>query len=344
VIRHTLALVLLLAASSASACPICLRGVTLSPAQQIAAADRAVLVERNKPRGSYEVVATIKGDAAPGSIALPDAVAHGTTLLAVRPTPSADWLVVGPVSRERAEVLRKIVADMPADTASDAQWASHVAFMLPYLHDSDPLIESIADGEFERAPYAALRTLRPRLEAALYAKGLDDPSHQALYTVLYGIASGDTAAIDRRIDDARRAKDATNLAALLAADLEIRGPSRVDFIEKAYFADRERTLPEIRAALLALSVHGGANAAVPRSRVIAAYRVFMKERKPMAGFVAHDLAKWDYWDASAEYVQLLKADALPDPASRVAVIAYLLQSPSAQTRAAARALSASKRP
>ena len=51
---------------------------------------------------------------------------------------------------------------------------------------------------------------------------------------------------------------------MLAANLELRGPSRVDWIEQAYFADRTRTLPEIQAALLALGVHGDGNATVPR--------------------------------------------------------------------------------
>ena len=80
--------------------------------------------------------------------------------------------------------------------------------------------------------------------------------------------------------------DATNLAAMIGADLELRGPSRVDWVEATYFADRSRTMPEIEAALLALNVHGDANRTVPRERVIQAYRAFIRERPPMAGFVA----------------------------------------------------------
>jgi hypothetical protein len=121
---------------------------------------------------------------------------------------------------------------------------------------------------------------------------------------------------------------------MLAADLELRGPSRVGWIEQAYFADRTRTLPEIEAALLALGVHGGANAAVPRDRVIAAYRFFIRERKAMAGFVAQQLADWEYWDVTAEYVALLESDAVKDPASHFAVVNYLHRSPRAAAKAA----------
>jgi hypothetical protein len=100
----------------------------------------------------------------------------------------------------------------------------------------------------------------------------------------------------------------------------------------------------MQAALLALSAHGDADAVVPRSRVIAAYRAFMKAHRPMASFVAHDLASWSNWDAGPEYAALHKAKTLTDPATRVAVMAYHMQSPRADARAAARAIAASSQP
>ena len=89
-------------------------------------------------------------------------------------------------------------------------------------------------------------------------------------------------------------------------------------------------MPEIEAALLALSVHGSANGTVPRDRVIKAFRSFIKERPPMAGFVASKLAEWHYWEAASDYSALLKADAIADPASRLAIETYLQQSIAAQ--------------
>jgi hypothetical protein len=94
--------------------------------------------------------------------------------------------------------------------------------------------------------------------------------------------------------------DTTNLAAMIGADLELRGPSRVGWVEATYFADRTRTMPEIEAALLALYVHGDANHTVPRERVIQAYRAFIRDHPPMAGFVALQLADWKYWGVRAE--------------------------------------------
>ena len=73
---------------------------------------------------------------------------------------------------------------------------------------------------------------------------------------------------------------------MIAADLRLGDPSRIDWIVARVFADRKSTMPEIEAVLLALNVLGDANgAAAPRARVVAAYRDFIKLRPPMAGFV-----------------------------------------------------------
>ena len=129
------------------------------------------------------------------------------------------------------------------------------------------------------------------------------------------------------------AADATDLAALLAADLELRGDSRIQPIEERYFLDRSRGLDEIEAALLALRLHGEVDAAVPRRDVVAAYRRFLRARPPMAGFVAMDLAAWEEWDATAQYVALLNADVIADPGGAFAALSYVQRSPDASAAA-----------
>ena len=82
-------------------------------------------------------------------------------------------------------------------------------------------------------------------------------------------------------------------------------------------------MPEIEAALLALNVLGDADGAVPRARIVAAYRAFIKARPRMAGFVAPQLADWKCWDAAPEYAALMKSNAALDPASHFAIVNYL---------------------
>src|SRR3984893_10237378 len=156
-------------------------------------------------------------------------------------------------------------------------------------------------------------------------------SRHAAHTPLLGFAGGpaDAARLEQRIEAAWNSHDATNLAAMIGSDLELRGPSRVGWVEAMYFADRSRTMPEIEAALLALNVHGDANRTIPRARVTRAYRPFIGERPPMAGFVAQQLADWDYWDAATEYAALLKSNTITDPASHFAVVNYLQRAASA---------------
>jgi hypothetical protein len=90
-------------------------------------------------------------------------------------------------------------------------------------------------------------------------------SRQAAYTLLLGFC--------RRAGRCCAARAAPRSRAQLprhneprrddGSDLELRGPSRVGWVESMYFADRGRTMPEIEAALLALNVHGDANRTVP---------------------------------------------------------------------------------
>jgi hypothetical protein len=77
----------------------------------------------------------------------------------------------------------------------------------------------------------------------------------------------------------------------------------------------------------ALSVLGNANGAIPRERVIQSYVLFMQEHKELAGFVASDLATWQYWGAVPVYLALIKSNVRQNFASRVAISAYLRQSP-----------------
>jgi hypothetical protein len=114
---------------------------------------------------------------------------------------------------------------------------------------------------------------------------------------------------------------------MLAADLEQRGLSRVKWVEDRYLRDPSRTTAEIQAALLALSVQANSGGLIPRERVIEAYRVFMREHKDMAGFVAPDLAAWEYWDASPEFAAILNANVRQQNDSRAAIVAYLRLSP-----------------
>lgn len=357
-------LLLALTATATAACPLCYeaarRMVTIG--QQIDAADRAVLASPVADGNEFRIVEVIKGGSPiEGGIASQEVDELTGTATDEAQRRSVDpvllvhigprWLRLGSIKVENAEWLRKLAAtqlvkgDHPRATwplnmqtsaaLSDAGWRQRVSVLLPYLESSDPLAAQIAWGELARAPYAALSGARSRMDPKLVRSWLDDPrlaARHAAYTLLLGFigAADDAAWLEQRIEAASSLHDATDLAAMIGADLELRGPPRVDWVEAAYFTDRKRTLPEIEAALLALNVHGDADHTVPRARVVQAYRFFIKARPPMAGFVAPQLADWGCWDAVPDYAALLKSNAIKDPASELAVASYLQRAAAAK--------------
>jgi len=367
-------------AGEARACAICFSGVVITPGQKLDAADQAVLAVPLAGQGQFRIIDVVKGNVAadeiitePGLLAStaeavisPDGpmpgenvptVPDGKPLLLVRDKVSEKWTSVGAINAQYAGWLRQLVASNHGGKArpprvwpqlalmssylTDAEWRERVAVVAPQLESAEPLAAEIAYGELARAPYGAMRILKPQLDAARIATWIKDPklaSRRPAYTLLLGIAGGpeDAVELERHIDTALSARDATNLSAMLAADLELRGPTRIDWLGQTYFADRRRTLPEIEAALLALSVHGGADGIVPRKRVIEAYRHFIKMRSPMAGFVAMELADWEAWDLTADYVDIIRSKAVKDPAGEFAILSYLQQSPATAEQAALR--------
>jgi hypothetical protein len=353
------AVFVLISAAAAMACPLCYEAARqmMTIGLRLDMADRAALAVPLAGANQFRIVEVVKGKAAVGDIiadpatGLDAATAPGCDpCLLVRDPLAPQWTSLGAIRAEYADWLRQLVAtafvngDRPrptwpsnmqtSSTLSYAGWRQRIALVLPYIENSDPLVAQIVWGELTRAPYAVMDVARSRIDATKVEGWLNDPklvSRQASYTLLLGFVGGpaDAAWLERHIETAWNSHDTTNLATMIGADLELRGPSRVSWVEAMYLADRSRTLPEIEAALLALDVQGDANLTVPRQRVIQAYRTFIREHPPMSGFVAPQLADWDYWDVTEEYTALLKSNAIKDPASEFAVINYLQRAASA---------------
>jgi hypothetical protein len=349
----------LITATWAAACPLCYEAARQmeTTGQQLDRADQVVLAAPVAGKSDFRIVEAVKGKHAPGDI-IADAVT-GRDAAAVACDPclllrdplTSWWTSLGAVGAEHADWLRQLAAtrlvegDRPRPTwpvtvrapieLSYAGWRQRIALVLPYLENPEPLVARIAWGELARAPYATMDVAKSWKGAAEVQRWLDDPklaSRHPAYILLLGFTGGsaDAARLEERLESAWNTHRATNLAAMIGADLELRGPYGVDWVEAKYFADRSRTMPEIEAALNALTVHGDANGTVPRDRVIQAFHAFIKARPPMAGFVAPQLADWNYWDATADYEALLKGKALKDPASEFAVVNYLRRAASAK--------------
>jgi hypothetical protein len=344
--RHLLAAALLLHGVGASACPLCLGAGQLSTAQQLVTAPQAVLAVPTSDASRFRVVQVIKGEPPadgtveggyPRSGSPPgDATAtNANPLLLVREDPFPTWVILGAIDAARADWLRALAVGKRAGDMSSEEWRARVALVVPHLYDPEPLAADLACAELRSAPYAALRTAKPHLDAAALRRSLADSEfapRRPLCLLLLGISGNahDAAALEQRLQAAWQSGDAVNLSSMLAADLELRGSERVAWVESHYLADQKRSAPEMKAALLALSVHGNANGAIPRERVIQSYRVFMKAHPEIAGDVAPDFAAWQYWGAVPDYLALTKSGVRQQYPSRLAMLAYLQKSPNAR--------------
>lgn len=328
------ALALVAGAGQAAACAICLSAVSVTLAEQLDATDRAVVAAPSG--GAVRVVVAVKGGDVPGEVIPLDAIVPrtglrpGHALLLAHNSFAGTWTSLGGTDPDNAGWIAEI-----ARSEGDARLALAAA----RLEDPDPLVAKLAHDAIARAPYAALATLAGTLDPATLRAFVAAPGRaewRPSYILLLGFAgdAGDAAAIDAQLGAGLARQDATDLAALLAADMELRGPDRVAWVEATYLAERGRSLPEVEAALAALSVQGDADATVPRAEVVAAFRRFIRARPPMAGFVAPDLGRWQAWEASPDYAALIEAGAVTDPAEEFAILAYLQQSPDPAAKAA----------
>lgn len=268
--------------------------------------------------------------------------------LLTRDRTSEGWTGLGEIDVSDAEWLRQLAATydpkrkrpsggtgmaaLVGSSSAGVDWPARLSVVARHLESSEPLVAEIAYGELARSPYSAISSLKSELDVTEIGGWLTDPAlveRAPGYTLLMGVVGGPDEAreLEARIASALATGISTNLPAMLTADLELNGPSRIDWLVATFFVDRRRTLPEIEAALQALSVHGRADAAISRARVVEAYHDFIQVRRPMAGFMAMELADWKEWAFTDDYADILRMNVVKDPAGEFAILSYLRQSP-----------------
>src|SRR5437899_2193669 len=163
----------LLVSGRAMACQMCASILQLTiSAQELVYAEHSVLAMPVADANEFRVVAVIKGDAPPGNtIKIADvfrpALKSDKPLLLIRDKSWRQWVNFGPINADRADWLRQLSMTKRTFKMNDAEWHEHVAYFLPYLENAEPMIADIAYNELARAPYGALRSLKPCLNPAV---------------------------------------------------------------------------------------------------------------------------------------------------------------------------------
>ena len=342
-------LLLLLWSAGAHACAICAPSdLQNTLMRRLAGADPVVLAQWDAPGKPAHALAAVRGELPPAGLAVAG-ILPGTEWVPPRQTSdphvlvfnagSQTWWSAGRLALVRLpwllEVLRQPAA---AVDASDAQQA-RARFFAKGLEDAEPLIARTAYDEIANLPYARLRQVASWVDATAVATWAHDKallSRRPLYYLLWGLHERpDTLARAQAQVLAARADGSlpvAELSALLAAVVEQGGPAGLLWVGQQFLQDAEVPDPQVQAALLALSVHGGEAVRVTRQQVVAVYASFIAANPQRAGLVASDLGTWAQWDFAPALAAALHSGPSHAFTSRYSIVFYLLRNPTPQAK------------
>ena len=357
------------AARPAAACPFC-SAVSLTFAQEIAQSQAAVIArlvepppaaalqpraEGPLPKAKFQVVKTLKGAdiVAAAGLAGSDGKAIETIMLDPKPVgslallfgiepPNLVWSSPIPVGDRAVAYLDKL-AGLPE------KGSERLAFFQDFLEDSDETLARDAYDEFAVAPYADVKGLKDRMNAAKLLGWIENPKVQAnrrrLYATMLGVCGGpdDAKRIERLLVGEGlapgEAEARSGLDALIACYVALRGPDALDLVDRLFLDRRGRAVPfaETYAAVMALRFLGEESDLVPRDRVLASLRILLAEPK-LADLVIADLARWQDWSVIDRLVTLFKEASADSIFVREPVVNYLRACPLPEAAAAVKEL------
>lgn len=270
---------------------------------------------------------------------------------------SGSWRSAGALGRDREAWLKRMVA-MPRALVGGVPdagiaWPARLAGLAPDLESPEPLVAQTTYEEISVAPYAAMRSLKPLLNAQQVNAWLDRSDLQArrpLYGLLLGVSgtAADARQLEARMQSSlvaggRGAVDAEAMAALsayVAAYLELLGDAGLPWLEQHVLQDTQARDEVVQAVLQAMRIHAEDGVRVRKARVVQAYALYIKSNPARAGFVASDLSKWERWEFTDTYVDILKSRSAQVFSSRYAIVFFLMRSPVPQAAAGLDALRA----
>lgn len=361
-------LVLLVAAgvaASVRACPFC-SAVSLTFSQEIAQSQAAVIAKLVEPppasalsptadgplpKGKFEVVEVLKGgdlvaeagltggDAKPIETIMLEEKPVGTQflLMGVEP-PNLVWSSPVRTSDRAVDYLRKL-GSLPE------KGPERLAFFQDHLEDEDETLARDAYDEFAIAPYADVKALKDKMDAATLLGWIENPKVQAnrrrLYATMLGVCGSkqDAARIGTILSGEgltpEQAEARSGLDALIACYVALEGPEALDLVDRLFLERRGREVPftETYSAVMALRFLGEESDLVPRDRVLQSLRLLLEEPK-LADLVIADLARWQDWSVVDQLATLFKEAKADNIFVREPIVNYLRACPLPEAAAA----------
>lgn len=337
--RAALALMAMGASLGAVACPACLGtgAKKLTLVQQLVDSDESVVAARGRDGLHFVVRQSIRGARRPGEeigLSIGEAPWNGVgndgVVILGRHLFTRQWVALGVISSGHEAWLRQLAVMKRTKALDENDWSARASFFLDFLPDPEPLVRSTAYGELARAPYSAMRALKPKLDhAALvreYARTTDDEA-RALVILLLGLEDGaqSRSFVDDALTQAARGNSAASLAAIVTAFLEGAGVAGLKRIDETYLGSAPRGADEIHNVVVGLGVQGSRGGAIPQPDVVPLFRKILASHPETAGAIAQIMEGWSRYELAAQ-MGPLKEDARLDEGSKLLVASYLMSS------------------
>jgi hypothetical protein len=216
--------------------------------------------------------------------------------------------------------------------------AERLRYFVRFLQHADSLVAEDAFNEFGDAPYDAVQEVAELLPAESLRRWLVDPNVREERKGFYGLALG----LSGRLKDSQRQTDflrqrvlapANDFRAgfdgILAGYLLLAGEGGLELIETRFLANPQAKDGDVRHAMAALRFYQEFEHEIPTARLARALRHLLK-RSDFVGAAIVELARWQDWDALPQVAGLYTADPPLPPATRRAIVGYLLNDPQPQ--------------
>lgn len=210
-----------------------------------------------------------------------------------------------------------------------------LAWFAKYLEHAEPLLAEDAYLEFASAAYDAVAAVADRLPYDQLRQWLVDPQVPAERKGLYGLLLG--LAPDKELRAAHAAflqeqivtpacDFRSGFDGVLGGYLVCAGRAGLGLIAERFLNDPTAAEGDVRHALTALRFYQEFGREIPPPEVASAAALLLK-RASTAAPVIVDLARWEHWSALDRVAALYDAADYPQPATRRAVVGYLLSAP-----------------
>jgi hypothetical protein len=225
----------------------------------------------------------------------------------------------------RSEKYLKSLSQLPKEGAE------RLDFFQQHFEDPEQMLARDAYDEFAKAPYEAVKALRPKMKHDQLVEWIHDDklpaSHRRLYLTLLGVCGTeqDLPDLEKMIKSGTKESKLV-LDALIACYLILRGPEGMGLIEEQFLNNPKAEYTDIWSTIQSLRVLGQISDRIPRERLVQGFR-YMLNRPQLADLVIPDLARWEDWASMERLVTLFKESQTSSSFVRLPVLRYLMACP-----------------